>query len=118
MPLLDNAWLALILVMPITFFMAMPPGLSNAALQAIAPSRLRGQLIAVYLICVSFLSYALAPSIIGIMNDFVFKSESAIDLSLSTLAAINYSIAVLCLGLSLKPLRAHLETAARWRSGP
>ena len=115
MPLVENAWLSLALVIPITFFMAMPPGLSNAALQAIAPPRLRGQLIAVYLICVSFISYALAPSIIGIMNDYVFKSESAIDLSLSTLAVINYSIASLCLGLSLKPLRAHLKTAALWR---
>ena len=88
---------------------------SAAALQAIAPSRMRGQLIAVYLICVSFISYALAPAIIGIMNDYVFKSEGAIDLSLSTLAALNYGIAIVCLALSLKPLRAHLLSAARWR---
>ncbi len=115
MPLVANAWMSLALVMPITFFMAMPSGLSNAALQAIAPSRMRGQLIAVYLICVSFISYALAPAIIGIMNDYVFKSEGAIDLSLSTLAALNYGIAIVCLALSLKPLRAHLLTAARWR---
>ena len=117
MPLVSHAWLALAMVVPITFFMAMPSGLSNAALQAIAPSRLRGQLIAVYLICVSFISYALAPSIIGIMNDYVFKSESAIDISLSTLAAFNYCIAAFCLGRSLKPLRAHLTTAALWRAG-
>ncbi len=117
MPLVSNAWLSLALVIPITFVMAMPPGLSNAALQAIAPPRLRGQLIAVYLICVSFISYALAPVIIGAMNDFVFKRESAIDLSLATLAAINYAIAAFCLGKSLKPLRAHLTTAASWRAG-
>lgn len=116
MPLLGNAWLALLLVVPITFFMAMPSGLSNAALQAIAPGRMRGQLIAVYLICVSFISYAIAPLIIGLMNDYVFKSENAIDISLATLAAINYSVAALCLGFSLKPLRAHLKTAASWRT--
>ena len=115
MPLLDNAWLAVALVVPITLFMAMPSGLSNAALQAIAPNQLRGQLIAAYLICVSFLSYLFAPLIIGLMNDYVFGREDAIDLSLATLAVINYSIAALCLALSLKPLRAHLETAAQWR---
>lgn len=114
MPLVDNAWLALALVVPITFFMAMPSGLSNAALQAIAPNRMRGQLIAIYLICVSFLSYLFAPLIIAMMNDYVFRSEDAIDLSLSTLAVINYSIAIAGLALSLKPLRKHLLSAAQW----
>ena len=104
MPLVDNDWLAIAIIIPITFFMAMPPGLSNAALQAISPNRLRGQMIAVYLICVSFLSYLFAPLIIGLMNDYVFGREDAIDLSLSSLAFVNYLIAAVCLWLSLKPL--------------
>ena len=82
----------------------MPPGLSNAALQAISPNRLRGQMIAVYLICVSFLSYLFAPLIIGLMNDYVFGREDAIGLSLSSLAFFNYLVAAICLWLSLKPL--------------
>jgi MFS family permease len=104
MPLVSNAWVAIALIIPITFFMAMPPGLSNAALQAISPNRMRGQLIAVYLICVSFLSYLFAPLIIGLMNDYVFGREDAIHLSLSSLAFVNYIIAAICLSLSLKPL--------------
>ena len=104
MPLVESDWLAIAIIIPITFFMAMPPGLSNAALQAISPNRLRGQMIAVYLICVSFLSYLFAPLIIGLMNDYVFGREDAIGLSLSSLAFINYLIAAICLFLSLKPL--------------
>lgn len=104
MPLLANDWLAIAIIIPITFFMAMPPGLSNAALQAISPNRLRGQMIAVYLICVSFLSYLFAPLIIGLMNDYVFGREDAIGLSLSSLAFVNYLVAAVCLWLSLKPL--------------
>lgn len=115
MPLFDNAYIALALVVPITFFMAVPPGLSNAALQAIAPNQMRGQVVALYLICVSFLSYLFAPLIIGLMNDYVFGREDAIDLSLSTLAVVNYSIAAVCLALSLKPLRVALRQAAEWR---
>lgn len=111
MPLLSNDVLAIWLLIPITFFMAMPAGLSNAALQAISPNRMRGQLIAIYLICVSFLSYLFAPLIIGLMNDYVFKREDAIDLSLASLAVVNYSIAVVFLGLSLKPLREALKKA-------
>jgi MFS family permease len=109
MPLLDDAMWAIALIIPITFFMAMPPGLSNAALQAISPNRMRGQMIAVYLICVSFLSYLFAPLIIGVMNDYVFGREDAIDLSLSSLAAVNYVIAAICLFLSLKPLEQAIE---------
>ena len=108
LPLLESGIAAAVMLVPITFTMAMPPGLSNAALQAIAPNQMRGQLIALYLICVSFLSYLFAPFIIAVMNDYVFGREDAIDLSLATLAVFNYSIAALCLALSLKPLRAAL----------
>lgn len=117
MPLLDSDTLAVALLLPITFFMSMPVGLSNAALQAIAPNRMRAQLIAIYMISVSFLSYLLAPLIIGLSNDYVFQRENAIDLSLSSLAAANYSVAAVCLGLSLGPLRNALRDAATWRPG-
>ena len=115
MPLVDSAWLAVAIIIPITFFMAMPPGLSNAALQAISPNRLRGQMIAVYLICVSFLSYLFAPLIIGLMNDYVFGREDAIHLSLSSLAAVNYLVAAVCLALSLKPLEEATQSRADYR---
>ena len=116
LPLLDSGLMAAVMLLPITFFMAMPPGLSNAALQAIAPNQMRGQLIALYLICVSFLSYLLAPSIIGIMNDYVFGREDAIDLSLATLAVGNYLIAAVCLALSLKPLRVAVAQAREYEA--
>lgn len=111
MPLLESDLLAIALVLPITFGMSMPVGLSNAALQAVAPNRMRGQLIAIYLICVSFLSYLFAPLIIGLTNDYVFGREDAIDLSLSSLAAVNYTIAAICLALCLKPLRKAIRNA-------
>lgn len=116
LPLLDSGVMAAVMLLPITFFMAMPPGLSNAALQAIAPNQMRGQLIALYLICVSFLSYLLAPSIIGIMNDYVFGREDAIDLSLATLATGNYAIAAVCLALSLKPLQKAVAQARAFQA--
>lgn len=36
LPFVDDGRIAAVLLIPITFLMAMPPGLSNAALQAIA----------------------------------------------------------------------------------
>ena len=117
-PLLDSDVWAITLIVPLTFCMAMPPGLSNAALQAISPNRMRGQLIAVYLICVSFLSYLFAPLIIGLMNDYVFGREDAIGLSLASLSVVNYSIAAVCLYLSLNPLRLAVDQMKAARSRP
>ena len=113
LPLLESGLMAAVMLIPITFTMAIPPGLSNAALQAIAPNQMRGQLIALYLICVSFLSYLFAPLIIGVLNDYVFGREDAIDLSLASLAVLNYSVAAVCLALSLKPLRHALTRLAQ-----
>ena len=117
-PLSGNGMISAVMLVPLTFFMSMPSGLSNAALEAIAPNRLRGQLVATYLLCVTFLSYLVAPLVIGVMNDYVFHRESAIDLSISSFAVMNYTIASVCLGLSLKPLREavgklHLQEALR-----
>ena len=115
MPLLSNASWALALIVPITFCMAMPPGLSSAALQAIAPNQMRGQMIALYLICVSFISYLVAPLIIAVMNDYIFGREDAIDLSLAWLAFFNYFIAAVCLAFALKPLRRAVDQARAWQ---
>ena len=113
LPLFDSGLVAAVLLVPITFTMAMPPGLSNAALGAIAPNQMRGQMIALYLVCVNFLAYLLAPLIVGLMNDYVFGREDAIDLSLSSLAVVNYAVAAVCLALSLKPLREAVARLAR-----
>ena len=109
MPLWNEGWLAALFLVPLTFFMAMPSGLSISALEAIAPNRLRGQLVAAYLICVQFLSYLIAPLIVAVVNDYVFGREDAIDKSIASLAAVNYTIAAIALGLSLKHLRAAVQ---------
>ena len=61
--LTEDAYLALWMLIPVTFFMSMPPGLIIATLQTIAPNELRGQMVAFYLIAVNFLSYSFAPSL-------------------------------------------------------
>jgi len=103
------------LLIPVTFCMAMPPGLIIATLQTIAPNELRGQMVAFYLIAVNFLSYSFAPSLPAILSDFVFQSELALGRSISTLAVINYTIASICLGLSLKYYRDAINKTGAWQ---
>ncbi len=109
-----NPYLALGLLVPVTFCMAMPPGLIMATLQAIAPNELRGQMVAFYLIAVNFLSYTFAPSLPALMSDFIFASELALGKSISILAVFNYSVAALCLYLCLKHYQRALHEARNW----
>ncbi|MFK7916044.1 MAG: spinster family MFS transporter [Pseudomonadales bacterium] len=113
LPLVSNAYVAVALLVPITFAMGMPPGLATAALQSVAPNQMRGQLIAFYQICVTFIAYLFAPLTVGAMNDYVFGREDAINLSLSTLAVLNYSIAAFCLWRCLGPFREALDRVKR-----
>ena len=114
--LTEDAYLALWMLIPVTFCMSMPPGLIIATLQTIAPNELRGQMVAFYLIAVNFLSYSFAPSLPALLSDFAFESELALGKSISTLAVINYSIAGVCLGLSLKYYRQAVDMTKAWQN--
>ena len=113
--LLPNAYAAIALLIPVTFMMAMPPGLISSALQQIAPNELRGQMIALYMIGVNFLSYAIAPSLPPAMDQLIYGREDTLGVSISVLAAINYSIAAVCLGFGLRHFRKALKEAEVWQ---
>ena len=110
----NNPYLGLALLVPVTFCMAMPPGLIMATLQSVAPNELRGQMVAFYLIAVNFLSYTFAPSLPALMSDAWFQDPLALGKSISILAVVNYSIACVCLALCLKYYRVALEHAQAW----
>lgn len=109
-----NPWVGIALLVPVTFCMAMPPGLIMATLQAIAPNELRGQMVAFYLIAVNFLAYTFAPSLPASLSDGLFQSPLALGKSISILAVVNYSIAVVCLAMCLKHYRQALKDAQAW----
>lgn len=114
MSLVPQAWIAIVLLIPITFFMAMPPGLGNTALQVITPNQLRGQVMAAYLLVTNFLAYLLAPLIIALLTDRVFEDEKAIGYSLSIMAVFTYPTAAICLSFALKYFREALAKADEW----
>jgi MFS family permease len=112
--LVDDPWVGIALLVPVTFCMAMPNGLMLATLQSVAPNELRGQMVAVYLIAVNFLSYTFAPSLPALLSDYLFQSELALGKAISLLAVVNYSVAIIALGLALKHYRAALEKTRAW----
>ncbi|MEN3974523.1 MFS transporter [Emcibacter sp. SYSU 3D8] len=113
--LLPSAYAAIALLIPVTFLMAMPPGLISSALQQIAPNELRGQMIAFYMIAVNFLSYLVAPQLPPALDLLIYGREDTLGVSISVLAAINYSIAAICIGFGLRYFRKALKDAEAWQ---
>jgi MFS family permease len=112
--IVPDPWVAMALLVPVTFCMSLPPGLMMATLQAVSPNEMRGQMVGVYLIVVNFLAYTIAPSLPAVLSDYLFASELALGKSISLLAVINYSIAAACLWAGLKHYRKALEAAKAW----
>ncbi len=113
MLLVPYAWLALVLLAPITFAMAMPAGMAVTALQAIAPNELRAQMVSFYLIFVNLLSYAFGPLVIGLISDYLGGGTN-LRYGLAGLAAVLYPLAAICMTLCLRHFRDALNKAEAW----
>ena len=68
MPLVNNPWLSLALLVPTTFLLSSPVGLSAAKIQNFTPSRMRAQVTALYLMVVAFTGTGFGPVIVCIFS--------------------------------------------------
>ncbi len=83
-------------------------GPSVAALQLIAPVRMRGRLSAIYLLLIALIGTNLGPLIPGLLNDHVFHDRAQLGHSLLIVVCSVSVVAVAFLTFGLKHLRAAL----------
>jgi MFS family permease len=108
-PLMPNAPLALLFLAPTVAFLGFPVGLAPAACNFITPNQLRGQVIALYLFAVNLLGLGVAPTIVAVFTDYVFKDEAKLRYSLSLFAFVIPALAVLCLLWGIKAYRGRAK---------
>ena len=113
-PLMPNVYLAIALIVPAAFFGAMPFGVAPAAIQAITPNRMRGQISALYLFTVNIIGLGLGPTIIALCTDYVFKDEALLKYSLSLVGGFTGVWAAILLYSGLRPYRESVDAAAEW----
>lgn len=114
-PLVGNATVATVLMMPVLFFMAMPFGVAPAAIQEIVPGAMRGQASAVYLFVVNLIGLGLGPTGVALFTDYVFQDDAKVGLSLAASGTLALILAALTLSAGLRPYReswARLHRAA------
>ncbi len=117
-PLVTNAWLALALMAPMTFFLSLPHGIGPAALQPITPNQMRAQVSALYLLCVSLIGLGIGPTLVALLTDYVYGEPALIGYSLATVAAITAPLSIVVIGRSLKFYRRSLAAAERGWQAP
>jgi len=112
----DSSTLALVALIPVVYLMALTPGLGAAIVQAVAPNEIKAQMVAVYGVVVSFLSYLIAPLMVAMMTQYVFGRDDAVGYSLGTLTAVVYPLAAVSLGAGLAHYRESIRRTSEWRA--
>jgi MFS family permease len=110
-------WSAVLLAASI-FFSSAPFGVAPAAIQRMMPNAMRAQATALYLFVINLIGMGLGPTAVALMTDRVFRDKGAVGLSLLAVGLVADLIAVVLLGLGLKPYRRSLDYAGRWNPSP
>ncbi len=114
-PLVPNAWLAFALMMPATFFAAMPFGVGPAAIQEMMPNQMRGSAAAVYLFVVNLIGIGCGPPAVAACTQYFFKDEMRVGHSLVLMGTIAALTSATFLYFGLAKFRRSLDTLKEWR---
>ncbi len=70
------------------FFSAFQGGLSGGILQLMTPNRMRGQIMAVYLLVANLIGLGLGPTVLALATDYVFGADDAIGQAIALCGAV------------------------------
>jgi MFS family permease len=91
------------------FFGSVYGGLQAAAIQALTPNRMRGQVAALYLTVANMIGLGFAPTWTAWMTENLFDGPQDVGKSLAVTTAVSLTLGVLLLSLALKPARRQIE---------
>ena len=89
-------------------------GVAGAALQLIAPNRLRARVVALYFLVANLVGLGLGPTAIALVADGVFHDDAALRYGLAIVTAVALPLSAIILTLGLKPF-ARAVVAAEGR---
>lgn len=110
-PMMPTAELAVALLAPAVFFGTMPFGAGPALIPVICPPRMRGLLIAIYLLVANVVGQAGGPLIVALFTDYVFGSPELVSESLKVAPALLLLLGAALVSLGFRGLRQLSATA-------
>jgi MFS family permease len=82
----------------------------SAAVQMVTPPALRGRVFAIVSLPLAILG-GLGPLLVGAITDFLFRDEARLGSSLAIMMVVTIPVALVCMRISLPPLRRAVERA-------
>lgn len=105
----ESDQIAIIFMSLAIFFSAFQGGISGGAIQLMTPNRMRGQVMALFLLTANLIGLGLGPTVIALATDYVFGYDAAIGKSIALCAALLCPLAALILWRSLGSINQLLE---------
>ena len=116
-PIVGDANLAALLLVPSAFLASAPFGVAPAAIQQMMPNEMRGQASAIYLFVINLIGLGIGPTAVAMTTDYVFHDDNAVNYSILIVCTIAHVVATLLLWAGLKPYRQSLDRLQVWMAG-
>lgn len=110
LPAVDSLGVAVALFAIALFFASFPMPPSTAAIQLLAPNRMRSRISAMFLFCNSLFGLALGAALVGMLNDFVFRSPAAVTASVAIVVSTSAVATTVLLTAGIRPFREAVES--------
>jgi MFS family permease len=107
-PLMSNPYLTVVFLIPGVFALGFHVGLGPSALQHITPNRMRGQVIAMYLLLLNLIAQIIGPSAVATLTTYVLGDDK-LGVALSIVCGVAGVLAILLLIVACRKLRAYEE---------
>lgn len=113
-PLMSNATLVTLLLIPSAFLASAPFGVAPAAIQQIMPNEMRGQASAIYLFVINLIGLGIGPTAVAMTTDYVFHNDNMVNYSLVIVCTLAHVISGLLLWFGMKHFRVSLDRLKEW----
>jgi len=91
-------------------------GPQNAALQVIVPNEMRGQVTALFLFLFTMIGMGLAPTVVALLTDYVYRDEADLRYSIATMHAVLAPLAAFVFWRGLPAYGRAVARAREWHS--
>ena len=105
----DSAGVGIVVMAAAVFFSAFQGGIAGGILQLMTPNRMRGQIMAVYLLVANLIGLGLGPTVLAMTTDYVFGYDAAIGKSIALCAAVLCPLGAIVLWSGLSSIRSEIQ---------
>jgi MFS family permease len=113
-PIVGDATLAALLLIPSAFLASAPFGVAPAAIQQMMPNEMRGQASAIYLFVINLIGLGIGPTAVAMTTDYVFQDDNRVNHSILIVCTIAHVASTLLLWAGLRPYRRSLDRLQAW----